>query len=137
MSKIKQVVHTLKAPAAIGPYSQAIRAGGFIFCSGQIPLTSQGELIAGGIKAQTMQALKNLQAVLEAAGSSLDNVVKTTVYLSDIQNFAEFNEVYGDFFKNEPLASRSGWPARAVSESPHLPKKVLVEIDAVAVIVSE
>ncbi|MFH1712637.1 MAG: Rid family detoxifying hydrolase, partial [Candidatus Jacksonbacteria bacterium] len=90
MSKIKQVVHTLKAPAAIGPYSQAIRAGGFIFCSGQIPLTSQGELIAGGIKAQTMQALKNLQAVLEAAGSSLDNVVKTTVYLSDIQNFAEF-----------------------------------------------
>ena len=125
MSKIKQTITTLKAPAAVGPYSQAVKAGSFIFCSGQIPLTSQGELIAGDIKAQTRQALKNLQAVLEAAGLSLDNVVKTTVYLSDIQNFAEFNEAYGEFFQNEP-------PARAVVESPHLPKGVMVEIEAVA-----
>ncbi|MEK9165946.1 MAG: Rid family detoxifying hydrolase [Patescibacteria group bacterium] len=124
MSKI-QILATLKVPAAVGPYSQAVKAGGFAFCSGQIPLTSQGELIAGDIKAQTRQVLKNLQAVLKAAGSSLANVVKTTVYLSDIQNFAEFNQAYAEFFKNN-------YPARSVCESPHLPKGVMVEIEAVA-----
>lgn len=126
MSKIKQTIVAIKAPAAAGPYSQAVKAGSFVFCSGQIPLTSQGELIAGDIKAQTRQALKNLQAVLEAAGLSIENVVKTTVYLSDIQNFAEFNEVYAEFFKKD-------LPARSVCESPHLPKGVMVEIEAVAV----
>ena len=122
----KQIITTNKAPAAIGPYSQAVKAGGFIFCSGQIALTNQGELIEGDIKAQTRQVIKNLQAVLEAAGSSLDKIVKTTVYLSDIQNFAEFNQTYAEFFRDDP-------PARATVESPHLPKNVLVEIDAIAI----
>lgn len=126
MSKVKQIIATLKAPAAAGPYSHAILAGEFIFCSGQIPLTAQGELVEGDIKAQTRQVLKNLKVVLEAADSSLANVVKTTAYLSDIQNFAEFNQVYAEFFKDD-------YPARSVCESPHLPKGVMVEIDAVAV----
>jgi len=122
----KQIVTTNNAPAAIGPYSQAVKAGKFIFCSGQIALTNQGELIEGDIKAQTRQVIKNLKAVLEAGGSSLAQVVRTTVYLSDIQNFAEFNQAYAEFFVNKP-------PARATIESPHLPKNVLVEIDAIAV----
>lgn len=122
----KEIITTKKAPPAIGPYSQAVKAGGFIFCSGQIALTSQGELIEGDIKSQTEQVLKNLKAVLESGGSSLDKVVKTCCYLSDIQNFTEFNEVYSKFFKQNP-------PARATIESPHLPKGVLVEIDAIAV----
>jgi 2-iminobutanoate/2-iminopropanoate deaminase len=121
----KQIITTTKAPAAIGPYSQAVRAQGLIFCSGQIALSSQGELIEGDIKAQTGQVIKNLKAVLEAGGSSLAQVVKTTVYLSDIQNFAEFNQAYREFFTKKP-------PARATVESPHLPKNVLVEIDAIA-----
>ena len=123
----KQIITTTKAPAAIGPYSQAVKAGDFIFCSGQIALTCQGELIQGDIKAQTRQAVKNLKAVLEAGGSSLAQIVKTTVYLSNIQNFAEFNQAYAEFFKDNP-------PARATVESPHLPKNVLVEIDAIAVL---
>ena len=122
----KQIITTTKAPAGIGPYSQAVGAGGFIFCSGQIALTKDGELIGGDIKAQTRQVIKNLKAVLEAGGSSLAQVVRTTVYLSDIQNFAEFNQAYAEFFVNKP-------PARATIESPHLPKNVLVEIDAIAV----
>ena len=122
---MKQVITTDQAPTAIGPYSQAVKAGGFIFCSGQIALTHQGELIEGDIKAQTRQVLKNLQAVLEEAGSCLDKVVKTTVYLSNIADFFEFNEAYGEFFVTDP-------PARATIESPHLPKGVLVEIEAIA-----
>lgn len=122
---IKQIITTNKAPSAVGPYSQAVRAGNFVFCSGQIALTSQGELIEGDIKAQTRQALKNLQKVLEAAGLSFKNVVKTTVYLSDIYNFFEFNQAYAEFFIKDP-------PARTTVESLHLPKNALVEIDAIA-----
>lgn len=119
------IIATKNAPAAVGPYSQGIAANGFIFCSGQIPLTSQGELIQGDIKAQTRQAIKNLTAVLEAAGSSLASVVKTTCYLSNIQNFAEFNEAYAEFFGEIK-------PARATVESPHLPKGADVEIECIA-----
>jgi len=124
-SMSKQIITTEKAPGAIGPYSQAVVAGGFVFCAGQIPLTSQGELVEGDIKEQTRRVLRNLRNVLEAAGSSLERVVKTTVYLSNIQNFAEFNEEYGQFFQTD-------YPARAVIESPHLPKGVDVEIEAIA-----
>jgi len=123
----KQIITTKKAPAAVGFYSQAIKAGKFIFCSGQIALTNQGELVSGGIKKQTHQVLKNLQAVLAQAGASLDQVVKVTVHLSDMQNFAEFNQVYAEFFKDKP-------PARTTVESLHLPKGALVEIDAIAIL---
>lgn len=118
-------ITTPNAPAAIGPYAQAVIANGFVFCSGQIPLDTNGVLAPDDIKAQTRQVLKNLRFVLEAAGSSLENVVKTTVYLSNIQNFAEFNEAYAEFFKEDP-------PARATVESPHLPKGAMVEIDCIA-----
>ena len=125
MENENEIITTDQAPAAIGPYSQAVKAGGFIFCSGQIPLTVDAEIIEGDIKEQTRQVLKNLEAVLQAADSSLKKVVKTSCFLSDIQNFAEFNEVYAEFFKSDP-------PARACVESPHLPKGVLVEIECVA-----
>lgn len=127
MEHPKTIIQTSNAPAAIGPYSQAVKANGFVFCSGQIPLTKEGILVEDNIKAATRQVLKNLKAVLEADGSSLENVVKTTVYLSNIQNFMEFNEAYGEFFKDNP-------PARAAVESPHLPKNVLVEIDCIAIV---
>lgn len=122
----KTTITTQNAPGAVGPYSQAVAANGFIFCAGQIPLTAQGELIEGDIKAQTRQVLQNLKAVVEAAGSSLANVVKTTCYLSNIQNFAEFNEAYAEFFGESK-------PARATVESPHLPKGVDVEIECIAI----
>jgi 2-iminobutanoate/2-iminopropanoate deaminase len=120
-------ITTQNAPAAIGPYSQGVKANGFIFCSGQIPLTSLGELVQGDIKAQTRQVIKNLKAVLEAAGCALSDVVKTTCYLSNIQNFAEFNEAYAEFFGDIK-------PARATVESPHLPKGADVEIECIALI---
>lgn len=124
---MKKIIATENAPKAIGPYSQAVEAGGFIFASGQIPLVPQtGEIIAGGIEAQAEQVLKNLRAVLEAAGSSLDKVVKTTVYLTDIGDFAKLNEVYGKFFVND-------CPARVCVEVSNLPKGALVEIDVIAV----
>lgn len=124
---MKKIIATENAPKAIGPYSQAVEAGGFIFASGQIPLVPQtGEIIAGGIEAQAEQVLKNLCAVLEAAGSSLDKVVKTTVYLTDIGDFAKLNEVYGKFFVND-------CPARVCVEVSNLPKGALVEIDVIAV----
>jgi len=122
----KSTITTKSAPAAIGPYSQGVKANGFIFCSGQIPLTSQGELIQGDIKAQTRQVIKNLTAVLEAAGCTLADVVKTACYLSNIQNFAEFNEAYAEFFGDIK-------PARATIESPHLPKGADVEIECIAI----
>lgn len=123
----KEIIVTNDAPPAVGPYSQAVKAGEFIFCAGQIPLTSQGELVVGDIKAQTRQCLINLQAVLEAAGSSLNQVVKTTVYLSNMENFFEFNQAYAEFFAVDP-------PARAIVESPRLPKGAEVEIECVAVV---
>ncbi len=120
-------IHTERAPQAIGPYSQAVRAQGWIFCSGQIPLDPASmELIAGDIRAQTERVLLNLQAVLEAAGSSLRKVVRTTVYLADMADFAAMNEVYTKFFGE----SR---PARSTLQVARLPRDARIEIDAVAV----
>ncbi|MCS7087790.1 MAG: RidA family protein [Thermoflexales bacterium] len=122
----KQVVQTLNAPKAIGPYSQAIVAHGFVFCSGQIPIDPEtGEVVSGGIEAQTHRVLQNLKAVLEAAGSSLDRVVKTTVFLQDIDDFALMNGVYASYFPHNP-------PARSTVEVARLPRGVLVEIECIA-----
>ncbi len=119
-------IATTEAPAAIGPYSQAIRAGGFVFASGQIPLDpTSGTLTEGGITAQTHQVLQNLGAVLRAAGVSYDRVVKTTVYLADMADFPAVNEVYATYF---PAPA----PARATIQAAGLPKNVRVEIDLVA-----
>ena len=119
-------VSTTEAPGAIGPYSQAIIAGGFLFASGQIPLDpTTGTITEGGITAQTHQVLQNLGAVLKAAGISFDRVVKTTVYLSDMANFPAVNEIYGTYF---PAPA----PARATIQAAALPRNVLVEIDLVA-----
>lgn len=124
---VKQIVATKEAPQAIGPYSQAVRAGGFIFLSGQIPLDPQtGEFVAGGVSEQTEQVLRNLSKVLEAAGTSLESVVKTTVYLADMGDFAAMNEVYARYFETEP-------PARSTVQAARLPRDARVEIDAVAI----
>ena len=121
-------MQTDRAPAAIGPYSQAIRAGGFVFASGQIPTDpATGEFVKGGVAEQTEQVLKNLAAVLEAAGSGLDQVVKTTVFLADMKEFAQMNEVYAKFFTGAP-------PARATVAAAGLPRDARVEIEAVALI---
>ncbi len=123
---MKQIIQTSAAPQAIGPYSQAIKANGLVFASGQIPIDpATGEFVAGGIAEQTEQVLKNLTAVLEAAGSSLGSVIKTTVFLTDMQEFSAMNEVYGRFFKDEP-------PARATVEASRLPRDARVEIEAIA-----
>ncbi|HEY8414100.1 MAG TPA: RidA family protein [Pyrinomonadaceae bacterium] len=125
---MRERVQTDRAPAAIGPYSQAIRAGGFVFASGQIPTDpATGQFVKGGIAEQTEQVLKNLGAVLEAAGSSLDKVVKTTVFLADMKEFAQMNEVYAKFFTTAP-------PARATVAAAGLPRDARVEIEAVALI---
>lgn len=125
---MKQIVITERAPQAIGPYSQAIVAGGFVFASGQIPLDPQtGEFVAGGVAEQTEQVMRNLAAVLAAAGSSLAQVVKTTVYLADMNDFAVMNEVYGRHFATEP-------PARATVQAARLPRDARVEIDVVALV---
>ncbi len=122
----KTILSTLKAPAAIGPYEQGIRAGSFIFTSGQIPIDPEtNELIAGEIEDETKQVLKNIGAVLETGGSSLENAVKITVYLKNMSNFARMNKIYQSFFpKNKP--------ARTCVEASELPKGVGVEMDAVA-----
>ena len=123
---MREAVSTTRAPQAIGPYSQAIRAGDLVFVSGQIPLDpATGAVVAGDIAAQTHRVMQNLQAVLEAAGASLGAVVKTTIYLADLGDFAAVNEVYGGYFT--PPA-----PARATVQVARLPKDVRVEIDAVA-----
>jgi len=122
----RQVVDTDSAPKAIGPYSQAIKVGNLIFTSGQIAIDPEkNELISAGIQEQTRRVLENLKAVLETAGSSLENVVKTTVYLSDMNEFSAMNEVYAQFFESTK-------PARATVEVSRLPKDVKVEIDAIA-----
>jgi len=118
-------VATHRAPEAIGPYSQAVKAGGFVFVSGQIPLTPEGELVEGSLEDQARQALSNLKAILEAAGSGLDRVVQVTAYLTDIAAFQAFNRVYAEFFR-EP------YPARAVVGVAELPKGAKVEVAAVA-----
>ncbi|HUQ33666.1 MAG TPA: RidA family protein [Pyrinomonadaceae bacterium] len=122
----KRAVETGNAPSPIGPYSQAVIAGDFIFASGQTPLNPEtGELIDGDIGEQTAQALRNLSAVLEAAGSDIGQVLKTTVYLADMNDFAAMNEAYGRFFTQEP-------PARTTIQAARLPRDARVEIELVA-----
>lgn len=119
-------IETGTAPAAIGPYSQAVKAGGVLYCSGQVPLVpGTGELVAGGIEAQTRQSLDNLQQVLSAAGVDFNSVVKTTIYLTDLGNFAVVNEIYTSYCGEIP-------PARVTVQVSALPKGALVEIDAIA-----
>jgi len=128
---VKQIVQTERAPKAIGPYSQAVVAGGFVFASGQIPIDPQtGEFVAGGTAEQTEQVLRNLSEVLAAAGSSFAQVVKTTVYLADMNDFAAMNEVYGHYFQTEP-------PARATVQAARLPRDARVEIDVIAMMNTE
>lgn len=123
----KLEIRTKKAPEAIGPYSQGVKAGRHIFLSGQIPIDPvTGSVVSGGVEDQTRQVLKNLQAVLEKEGATLDDVVKTTVYLTDLSAFVAMNSVYGEFFK-------APYPARATVGVSALPKGVGVEIDAIAV----
>jgi 2-iminobutanoate/2-iminopropanoate deaminase len=123
---VRQIVQTKQAPDAIGPYSQAVIANGFVFTSGQIPIDpATDQFVSGGIAEQTQQVLKNLSAVLEAAGSSLQQVVKTTVYLADMQDFVAMNEVYATFFGAEP-------PSRSTVQAAGLPRDARVEIDVVA-----
>ena len=125
---MKVRVQTDNAPKAIGPYSQAIKANGFVFASGQIPLDpATMQIVEGGIREQTERVMNNLEAVLQAAGSSLEGVVKTTVFLKDLTDFAEMNEVYGGFFKQTP-------PARSTVEVARLPRDVRVEIDVIALL---
>jgi len=122
----KQVVHTDQAPKALGPYSQAIRAGMFIFCAGQTPIDpATGNLVEGGIEAQTRRVLQNLGAVVQAAGTSMDRVVKTTVFLLDMNDFQKMNAVYAEFFPTHP-------PARSTVQVARLPKDARVEIELVA-----
>jgi 2-iminobutanoate/2-iminopropanoate deaminase len=124
----KQVISTPKAPKAIGPYSQAIRAGDFIFAAGQTGMDpSTMEVVTGGVEAQARQVLTNLRHVLEAAGSGMDRVVKTTVFLTDMANFAAMNAVYMEFFPENP-------PARSTVAVAGLPKAGLVEIEAIALL---
>lgn len=126
MSPLRTAIHTDAAPKAIGPYSQAIRAGDYLFCSGQIPLDPASmQLVEGDIEAQTRRALTNLQNVLEAAGSGLSRVVKTTVFMSDLSEFARMNAVYGEFFGDSP-------PARSTVQVAALPRGAKIEIECIA-----
>ena len=123
---MKTIIKTEKAPVPIGPYSQAVKAKGFIFVSGQLPIDMpSGELIIGDINKETELALTNIKSILEAAGSSLEKVVKVTVYLKDMADFPQMNETYGRFFTENP-------PARAIAEAARLPKDVSVEIECIA-----
>lgn len=122
-----KTVSTNKAPAAIGPYAQGIIVNNMFYSSGQIPLTAAGELVEGDIKEQTNQVFENLKAVLAAAGSSLDHVVKTTVFMKDMNDFAEMNEVYASHFGDHK-------PARSAVEVARLPKDVKVEIEVIALV---
>ena len=125
---MKEIVSTENAPGAIGPYSQAIKVKGMIFCSGQIPIDpATGEFVEGGVAEQTEQVFKNLMAVLEAGGTSLEGVVKTTVFLADMNDFAAMNEVYGRYFDTNK-------PARATVQAARLPRDARVEIECIAVI---
>lgn len=125
---MKEIVSTTNAPGAIGPYSQAIKAGGMVFCSGQIPIDpATGEFVSDVVSEQTEQVLKNLSEVLNAAGSSLDGVVKTTVFLADMNDFAEMNDVYGRYFS-------ANKPARATVQAARLPRDAKVEIECIALL---
>ncbi|MBN8204102.1 RidA family protein [Cytobacillus sp. NJ13] len=122
-----KVIQTNHAPAAIGPYSQGITVNNLFYSSGQIPLTAEGVMVDGDVKEQTHQVFKNLQAVLEEAGASLDTVVKATVFIKDMNEFAAINEVYGEYFSTHK-------PARSCVEVARLPKDALVEIEVVALV---
>jgi 2-iminobutanoate/2-iminopropanoate deaminase len=125
---MKQIISTENAPGAIGPYSQAIKAGNMIFCSGQIPIDpATGEFVSQDVTEQTEQVFKNLAAVLEAAGATLDDVVKTTVFLADMGEFAAMNDVYSRHFVDNK-------PARATVQAARLPRDARVEIDCIAVV---
>jgi 2-iminobutanoate/2-iminopropanoate deaminase len=128
-SSTKTAISTAKAPAAIGPYSQAVRVGDFIYTSGQVALDpATGQIVSGGIEAQTTRVLENLHAVLEAAGASLGQVFKTTVFLKDMNDFAAMNAIYGKYFAPEGTIA----PARSTVEVARLPKDALVEIEVIA-----
>ena len=123
---MREIIRTERAPQAIGPYSQAVRAAGFVFASGQIPIDpATGQFVPGGVAEQTEQVLRNLSAVLEAAGTSLERVVKTTVFLADMNDFAAMNEVYGRYFREDA-------PARSTVQAARLPRDARVEIEAIA-----
>ena len=122
---MKEVVFSGDAPRPIGPYSQAVKEGNFLFISGQIPADKDGNLVKGDIKAQTRQVLENIKAILEAAGAGLENVVKVTVYLKDMNDFGAMNEVYAEYFGESK-------PERAAIEVARLPKDVGIEIEAIA-----
>ena len=123
----KQLISTTNAPAAIGPYAQAVKAGNMLFTSGQIPLLPSGELLNGSIQEQTHQVFKNLQAVLTEAGATFNDVVKATVFIADMNQFAEINEVYAQYFGDHK-------PARSTVQVARLPKDVGVEIDLIAIV---
>ncbi len=124
----REVVQTAKAPKAIGPYSQAIRVGDLVFCAGQTPLDpATGNLVEGGIEAQTRRVLQNLSAVLEAAGTSFERAVKTTVFLADMNDFQKMNAVYAEFFPADP-------PARSTVQVARLPRDAMVEIEIIAAV---
>lgn len=127
MSHGLEAIATNQAPAAIGPYSQAMKLGDLLFTSGQIPLTAQGELVEGGVEEQTHQVFSNLKAVLAEAGSSLDKVIKATVFIKDMNQFSQINAIYESYFGNHK-------PARSCVEVARLPKDVLVEIELIAAI---
>src|SRR5438093_1033198 len=123
---MKKIISTSEAPAAIGPYSQAVRSGRFLFCSGQIPLDpNSGQIVPGDIAAQTRRVLDNIAAVLNAERLTFDNVIKTTIFLTDLADFQAVNEIYGSYFKQAP-------PARSTVQVPALPKGARIEIEAVA-----
>ena len=123
---MKKIISTNEAPAAIGPYSQAVRSGSFLFCSGQIPLDPKsGEIVAGDITAQTRRVMDNIAALLRAEGLGFDKIVKTTIFLTNLGDFQTVNEIYGSYFSNEP-------PARSTVQVAALPRGVNVEIEVIA-----
>jgi 2-iminobutanoate/2-iminopropanoate deaminase len=124
---MKKIISTSEAPAAIGPYSQAVRSGNFLFCSGQIPLDPKsGQIVSGDIATQTRRVLDNIGAVLEAEGLTFENIVKTTIFLTDLGDFQTVNEIYGSYFKQHP-------PARSTVQVSALPKGAKIEIEVIAI----
>ena len=127
IARMKKVISTSEAPAAIGPYSQAVRSGNFLFCSGQIPLDPKsGQIVSGDIATQTRRVLDNVGAVLKAEGLTFENIVKTTIFLTDLGDFQTVNETYGSYFKQQP-------PARSTVQVSALPKGAKVEIEVIAI----
>jgi 2-iminobutanoate/2-iminopropanoate deaminase len=122
-----KIIHTNQAPQAIGPYSQAIQAGNFLYTSGQIPLTPEGELVSGDVREQTQQVLENITAILTEAGAKLESVVKTTIFIKDMNHFQAINQVYSEYFSEHK-------PARSTVEVARLPKDVLIEMEVIAII---